>query len=379
MYGGHITDPWDRRITNTYLLVLITPELFNNMNLAPGFKSPDASKFEYQHYVKYTEEKFPIETPNMFWLHPNAEIGYLTNQGLNVFSTIMKISGGGGGGGGGDLSAATEHINNYLALLPPDIDMFEVRSKITEYTPYIIVSLQESDRMNVLLQTIRASLLELELGIAGALNVSDPMEVLSEKLQTNAVDPNWAKKAYSSLKSLAAWFADLILRVEQLVSWTNALALLKSLWFSGLFNPMSFLTAVMQVNARTNNLPLDFMVTRTAFTNFYEINELGGQPSEGVYGHGMFMEGAGWEDGKGDEEGYVTDSKLKDLHPMMPICNVYAIHIDENSWESMYRCPVYVTSNRGPDYVFAANVRMDADDTDIRWILAGCALLLADD
>jgi len=79
------------------------------------------------------------------------------------------------------------------------------------------------------------------------------------------------------------------------------------------------------------------------------------------------------------EEGYVTESKLKDLHPQMPICNVYAIHIDENSWECMYRCPVYVTSNRGPDYVFAANVRMDADDTDIRWILAGCALLLADD
>merc|ERR1712224_750157 len=73
MYGGHITDNWDRRVNTTYLLVLITPELFNNMNLAPGFKSPDASKFEYQHYVKYTEEKFPMETPNMFWLHPNAE------------------------------------------------------------------------------------------------------------------------------------------------------------------------------------------------------------------------------------------------------------------------------------------------------------------
>jgi dynein heavy chain len=91
------------------------------------------------------------------------------------------------------------------------------------------------------------------------------------------------------------------------------------------------------------------------------------------------MEGAGWEDGKGDEEGYVTESKLKDLHPQMPICNVYAVHVDEMSWDCMYRCPVYVTSLRGPDYVFAANVRMDADDTDIRWILAGCALLLADD
>ena len=35
----------------------------------------------------------------------------------------------------------------------------------------------------------------------------------------------------------------LAMRVEQLVNWTNALALLKSLWLSGLFNPMSFLTA----------------------------------------------------------------------------------------------------------------------------------------
>jgi dynein heavy chain len=379
MYGGHITDPWDRRITNTYLLVLITPELFNNMNLAPGFKSPDAAKFEYQHYVKYTEEKFPMETPNMFWLHPNAEIGFLTNQGLNVFSTIMKVSGGGGGGGGGDISASQEHITNYLGLLPDDIDMFDVRSRITEYTPYIIVSLQESDRMNVLLKTIRSSLLELELGIAGALNITDPMESLSGNLQTNAVDPAWKGKAYSSLKALSAWFADLIMRVDQLVNWTNALALLKSVWLSGLFNPMSFLTAVMQVNARINNLPLDFMVNRTIFTNFYELSELGGQPPEGVYGHGLFMEGAGWEDGKGDEEGYVTESKLKDLHPQMPICNVYAVHVDEMSWDCMYRCPVYVTSLRGPDYVFAANVRMDADDTDIRWILAGCALLLADD
>ena len=108
--------------------------------------------------------------------------------------------------------------------------------------------------MNVLLKTIRSSLLELELGIAGALNITDPMESLSKSLQTNAVDAAWAKKAYSSLKGLSAWFADLILRVEQLVNWTNALALLKSLWLSGLFNPMSFLTAVMQVGRMCSKL-----------------------------------------------------------------------------------------------------------------------------
>merc|ERR1719456_332863 len=248
----------------------------------------------------------------------------------------MKVSGGSGGAGGGDLNAATEYINTYLALLPTDIDMFEIRGRIVEYTPYVIVSLQESDRMNVLLQEIRRSLLELELGIAGALNVSDGMETLSKCLQTNKVAPSWVKRAYPSLKGLSAWFADLVLRVDQLVAWTTALALLKSLWVSGFFNPMSFLTAVKQVNARTKGLPLDFMVNRCTFMNMYEMNEIQGPPTSGVYVHGFFMEGAGWEEGKGDEEGYITDAKLKDLHPIMPICNVFAVHIDEMSWDSMY-------------------------------------------
>ncbi|CAE7689398.1 DNAH9, partial [Symbiodinium necroappetens] len=89
MYGGHITDPWDRRVNNTYLAVLVTPELLAGGNLAPGFKSPDASKLEYSHYVKYIEERFPLEVPQMFGLHPNAEIGFLTNQGISIFKTIQ--------------------------------------------------------------------------------------------------------------------------------------------------------------------------------------------------------------------------------------------------------------------------------------------------
>ena len=31
MYGGHITDNWDRRTNNTYLLVLIRPEIMQKM------------------------------------------------------------------------------------------------------------------------------------------------------------------------------------------------------------------------------------------------------------------------------------------------------------------------------------------------------------
>ena len=81
MYGGHITDDWDRRTNNTYLKILIRPEILSNMQLtcAMGYKSPDPNKFERESYERYIEEKLPAEIPQMFGFHPNAEIGYLTN------------------------------------------------------------------------------------------------------------------------------------------------------------------------------------------------------------------------------------------------------------------------------------------------------------
>merc|ERR1719157_526936 len=106
--------------------------------------------------------------------------------------------------------------------------------------------------MNLLLSQLRGSMSELELGISGALNVTESMEELSADLQANRVNAKWTALAFPSLKTLAAWFADLLLRVEQLVDWTTILQLLKSLWLSGLFNAMSFMTAVMQTTARAN-------------------------------------------------------------------------------------------------------------------------------
>lgn len=91
MYGGHITDNWDRRTNETYLKILIRPEIMSNMQLtlAPGFRSPDPSKNDRSAYSKIIEEKLPAESPQMFGLHPNAEIGYLTNVGETLFGTIL--------------------------------------------------------------------------------------------------------------------------------------------------------------------------------------------------------------------------------------------------------------------------------------------------
>lgn len=41
MYGGHITDDWDRRLCRTYLEEFIRPEMLEGeLSLAPGFPLP---------------------------------------------------------------------------------------------------------------------------------------------------------------------------------------------------------------------------------------------------------------------------------------------------------------------------------------------------
>jgi len=382
MYGGHITDHWDRRVNNTYLSTLVLPELLNNLTLAPGFKSPDASKMEYSSYQKFIEERFPPEMPQLFGLHPNAEIGFLTSQGISIFRTVQSVSGSDSSEGNMEIGASGPIITRYLDELPADLDMLEIRGRLREedYTPYVITSLQESDRMNLLIQQIRGSLIELELGISGALNITEGMEALAQSLQQNRVNDSWQKLGYASLKNLSAWFGDLLLRMQQLVEWTNEKSgLLKSIWISGLFNPMAFLTAVMQVTARNQNFPLDYMTNRATFLNVLDPLDINMLPASGVYIHGLFLEGASWEEGKGDDEGYISDSKMKELHPPMPIANIFSVHINQMSWEFMYCCPLFNTAERGATFVTKVNVRMDPDDDEKRWILAGAALVMSDD
>ena len=103
MYGGHITDDWDRRTNNTYLKVFIKPELLSMMNIVPGnspiYRLLDPTKFEFDDYVKYVE-KLHKESPLMFGLHSNAEINYLTNQCETIFRQITDIQGGASNSGG---------------------------------------------------------------------------------------------------------------------------------------------------------------------------------------------------------------------------------------------------------------------------------------
>jgi dynein heavy chain len=145
MYGGHITDDWDRRTNATYLKVLFKPELLlPNFNLLYHlFKSPDPNKLDYEGYRKYIEEKLPAEVPQMFGMHPNAEIGYLTLQCETLFDTILSITSGGGGGGGGSKDDTIMNlITDFKSRAPEGFNMFEITGKVKDKTPFVVVCLQ---------------------------------------------------------------------------------------------------------------------------------------------------------------------------------------------------------------------------------------------
>lgn len=114
-------------------------------------------------------------------------------------------------------------------------------------------------------------------------------------------------------------------RVEQLAGWSEALETPPVVWISGLFNPMSYLTAIMQVTARAAQLPLDDMCLVTNVLNTKDKTELPEFAENGAYINGFFLEGAGWELGRGGEQGYLTEMQLKELHPILPVVHMTAV------------------------------------------------------
>ena len=405
MYGGHITDNWDRRTNNAYLKTLIKPELLTGANLAKNFKSPDPSKFNYEAYMKYINDKLPPESPILFYLHPNAEISYLTSQGQYVFNSILDIQGGGSsssaeekdddkkkkqGGGGGNkpkVDPMMESIKRYADRLKEKntYSLSNLRQKAQtggkSPTPYEIVALQECERLNAIFSSCLKSLEDLEKGLNGELNMTDAMESLMQSIKYNKLPASWDSAAgYPSKKPLSFWFDDLLKRHDQMDEWTNDLKTPKCLNITLLCNPMSFITAVKQQTARQKVLPLDDLDTMTEITNMTEDMVKDYPPDGGVYLTGMFLQGAKWEDSNPDAPGFLTEMVNKELDPKIPVMRVYAVELQHKNTKGYYECPVYYTTARGGTYIFTAYLKMENDETDpIQWILAGVALILSTD
>merc|ERR1719419_1323791 len=343
MYGGHITDDWDRRLCRTYLEEYMNPDMLDGeLYLAPGFPIPPNT--DYKGYHSYIDECLPPESPYLYGLHPNAEIEFLTKTSENLFRTLLEMQPRDSGSGGGAGASREEKIKSLLdeitEKLPDEFNMHEIQAKVPpeERTPYVIVAFQECERMNILTSEMKRSLKELDLGLKGELTITSDMEDLGNSLYLDTVPESWAKRAYPSLYGLTLWYADLLQRIKELETWTSDFQLPAAVWLAGFFNPQSFLTAIMQQMARKNEWPLDRMVLQCDVTKKSR-EDMAGPPREGAYVHGLFMEGARWD----TQTGMIAEARLKELAPTMPVIFIKAIPVDRQDLRNMYACPVYKT------------------------------------
>ncbi|TRY96398.1 hypothetical protein DNTS_010073 [Danionella cerebrum] len=225
MYGGHITDDWDRRLCRTYLEEYMQPnqvlhsqhsvharththaQFDRKLSLAPGFVVP--SNLDYQGYHAYIDEMLPHESPVHYGLHPNAEIEFLTVMSDGLFHTLLELQSRDSSMGEGASQTTEEKVktilDDILEKLPEEYNMSDITSKTAERSPYILVCFQECERMNMLVNEIRRSLKELDLGLKGELAISSEMEQIQTALFFDNVPDTWARLAYPSLYSLSQW------------------------------------------------------------------------------------------------------------------------------------------------------------------------------
>lgn len=70
----------------------------------------------------------------------------------------------------------------------------------------------------------------------------------------------------------------------------------------------------------------------------------------------------------------ITEAKLKELFPVIPVIFVKAVTQDKQDLRNMYDCPVYKTRMRGPTFVWTFNLK--TKEPALKWVLAGVAILL---
>ena len=157
-----------------------------------------------------------------------------------------------------------------------------------------------------------------------------------------------------------------------------------SFWMAGFFNPQGFLTAVQQEITRQHckekeAWALDSVVLHSDVTDFLNVETVKIGPKEGVYIHGLFLDGAAWSNTR-----TLVESAPKKLFAALPVVLVTAV--TKTSKKTLlqsadygpfggFDCPVYKYPHRTDRYIIFTVTLPTLELKPIHWTLRGVALL----
>ncbi|XP_072207474.1 dynein axonemal heavy chain 10 [Excalfactoria chinensis] len=381
MYGGRAIDSFDRRILTVYMDEYLGDFLFDTFQTFHFYKNDEVDYRIPQGTVKddfaVAIECLPLaNSPEVFGLHANAEIGYYTQAVRGIWSHLLELQPQTGESGTGvSRDEYIAHVAKDIENKIPEVfDLTKIRKGFgLHLTPTTVVLLQELERFNKLIICMAKSLAELQRALAGEVGMSSELDDVARALFNGQIPGIWRRLAPDTLKTLGNWIIFFRDRYNQYSTWVNECEP-KVMWLSGLHIPESYLTALVQACCRKNKWPLDHSTLYTEVTKYRTAEDISEGPTQGCFVSGLFLEGADWD----TENGCLTKSKPGVLVVELPILKIIPIEAHRLKLQNTLRTPVYTTSQRrnamGVGLVFEADLYTTKHIS--HWVLQGVCLTL---
>ncbi|KAJ3024564.1 UNVERIFIED_CONTAM: Dynein heavy chain 2, axonemal [Siphonaria sp. JEL0065] len=376
-YGGRITDELDRRVLRSYINQLYCEEAVNEPQYkvcsVPSYVVPENTDLtSIREYIN----TFPnFDKPEVFGQHPNADISSQIRESGNMLLSLLSLQPQVSTAGGVSREEKVSSIAaDILRKLPEDID-YENTKKLFQHdsSPLNVVLLQEIQRFNVLLQNIRKSCVDLQNAVKGIIVMTSDLEETFNAISDGRVPAVWAK-AYFTLKPLAAWTRDLIMRIEHFAEWSKGNEP-KLFWLGAFTFPTGFLTAILQKTARKNNIPIDVLSWEFNVLQLEDDSHIQAAPKEGAYIKNLYLEGAGYD----RKNNCLKDSKAMELITPLPPVHFKPVESKKKSSKGLYSCPLYYYQIRTgtrerPSLIVIMDLKSGQHDQDF-YIKKGTAAL----